>query len=265
MNKTTAELFSLDGKVAMVTAGAGWLGSAMSEALAESGAAVAVVDINPEATDKIVNELKARGLNAAGLSADVMSDRSLRQCIDDIADEYDRLDILVHAAFPFGAYSLEGITSEQLAEGFEKGPGANMVAAQQAAMHMRKVGGGSIINIGSMYGMVSHCPDVYENITQPLDVTYTAGKAAVIHLTRHLAVYWAKDNIRVNCISPGPFPQRDTPQKMPELVARISRKVPMGRFGQPWELKGAAVFLASEASSFMTGQNIVIDGGWTAW
>ena len=140
-----------------------------------------------------------------------------------------------------------------------------MIAAQQAAIHMRKVGGGSIINIGSMYGIVSHYPDVYENISKPLDVTYTAGKAAIIHMTRHMAVYWAKNNIRVNCISPGPFLQGDAPQRMPELVERISRKVPMGRFGQPWELKGATAFLASEASSFMTGHNIVIDGGWTIW
>ncbi len=265
MQKTISELFSLDGKVAIVTAGAGWLGSAMSQALAESGAKVAIVDINQEATDELVNELKAKGLKAAGFITDIMSDKPLRHCIDDIAAEYGRLDILIHGAFPFGAYSLEEITAEQLDKGFHNGSATNMIAAQQAAIHMRKVGGGSIINIASMYVIVSHCPDVYENISKPLDVTYTAGKVAIIHMTRHMAVYWAKDNIRVNCISPGPFPQRDTPKRMPELVERISRKVPMGRFGQPWELKGATVFLAPEASSFMTSQNIFIDGSWTIW
>ncbi len=179
--------------------------------------------------------------------------------------EFGRLDILVHAAFPFPSQSLEEITFEQLDQGFHNGPSANMVAAQQAAIHMRKTGGGTIINIGSMYGLVSHYPEMYEGHATPLAVTYTAGKAAIIHMTRHMAVYWAKDNIRVNCISPGPFPQRELSQRMPEFVERIRKKVPLGKIGQPWELKGAAVFLASAASSFITGQNIIIDGGWTVW
>jgi gluconate 5-dehydrogenase len=90
-------------------------------------------------------------------------------------------------------------------------------------------------------------------------------KGAVVHLTRHLAVYWAKDGIRVNAISPGPFPHDPLRAKLPEFIKRLEAKVPMGRMGDAWELKGAVAFLASRASSYMTGQNLVIDGGWTAW
>jgi NAD(P)-dependent dehydrogenase (short-subunit alcohol dehydrogenase family) len=265
MDVSLAKLFSLENKAAVVTGGAGWLGSALSESLAEAGATVAIVSIRNKSVDEIVGKLENRNLKAFGIVADAMNDTSLRESIDQAAARCGRLDILVHAAFPFQSHSPEEITFDQLDEGFHGGPGAAMVAAQQAAIHMRQTGGGAIVHIASMYGLVSHCPEMYEGLATPLAVTYTAGKAAIIQMTRHLAVYWAKDNIRVNCISPGPFPQPDVPQRMPEFVERIRKKVPLGRIGQPWELKGAAVFLASEASSFVTGQNLIVDGGWTAW
>ena len=121
---------------------------------------------------------------------------------------------------------------------------------------------GSVIMIGSMYGQVASYPDAYEDVCPASPVSYHALKGGVIHMTRHLAVYWAKDNVRVNCLSPGPFPGPKAPF---EMVDRLKTKSPMGRMGQPHELKGALVFLASEASSYMTGQNMTIDGGWTAW
>jgi len=103
---------------------------------------------------------------------------------------------------------------------------------------------------------------VYQDIGPASGVAYHTLKGGITQLTRHLAVYWAKDHVRVNTLSPGPFPQ---PRADARLVERLNHKVPMGRIGQPHELKGAAVFLASDASSYMTGQNLVIDGGWTAW
>jgi gluconate 5-dehydrogenase len=143
---------------------------------------------------------------------------------------------------------------------------AYFIAAQQAVRHMRRQGGGgSIINNASMYGLVASYPDAYEGLDVNSPPNYHAVKGAVIHLTRHLAVYWAKDRIRVNAISPGPFPHDHVSTHQDEFLRRLTTKVPLGRMGAPHELKGAAVFLASEASSYMTGQNIVIDGGWTAW
>jgi gluconate 5-dehydrogenase len=109
---------------------------------------------------------------------------------------------------------------------------------------------------------VASYPDAYEGVCTASPAGYHALKGSIIHLTRHLAVYWARDGVRVNCLSPGPFPASQT---SPELVRRLKTHCPMARMGQPHELKGAVVFLASDASSYMTGQNLVVDGGWTAW
>jgi NAD(P)-dependent dehydrogenase (short-subunit alcohol dehydrogenase family) len=119
-----------------------------------------------------------------------------------------------------------------------------------------------VVMLGSMYGLVGSYPDAYEGITAASPVAYHTLKGGIAQLTRHLAVYWAKDGVRVNTLSPGPFPPERVPE---EMVRRLINRSPMGRMGRPDELKGAIVFLASDASSYMTGQNLVIDGGWTAW
>jgi gluconate 5-dehydrogenase len=116
--------------------------------------------------------------------------------------------------------------------------------------------------IGSMYGLVGSYPDAYEGIGAANPVAYQTLKGGILQMTRHLAVYWAPDGVRVNSLSPGPFPAESA---SPEMVERLKGKSPMGRMGRPEELKGAIVFLASDASSYMTGQNLVVDGGWTAW
>ena len=116
--------------------------------------------------------------------------------------------------------------------------------------------------LGSMYGMVGSYPEAYEGIGPASPAAYHVLKGGIIHLTRHLAVYWAKSRVRVNCLSPGPFPG---PAAAAEMVERLKTKSPMARVGEPHELKGALLFLASDASSYVTGQNLVVDGGWTAW
>ncbi|MCP4812568.1 MAG: SDR family oxidoreductase, partial [Planctomycetaceae bacterium] len=121
---------------------------------------------------------------------------------------------------------------------------------------------GNIVMLGSMYGMVASYPDAYADVCAASSVAYHALKGGVIHMTRHLAIYWADDQVRVNCLSPGPFPNENAPQ---EMVARLCSKSPMKRMGAPHELKGAVLFLASDASSYVTGQNLVVDGGWTSW
>ena len=121
---------------------------------------------------------------------------------------------------------------------------------------------GSIVMIGSMYGVVGSYPDAYKDVCVASPVQYHALKGGIIHMTRHLAVYWAKDNVRVNCLSPGPFPSQ---KAHPEMVERLKQKSPMARMGQPEELKGPLLLLASRAGSYITGQNLLVDGGWTAW
>lgn len=121
---------------------------------------------------------------------------------------------------------------------------------------------GSVVMLGSMYGVVGSYPDAYAGVCPASPVHYHTLKGGIIHMTRHLAVYWAKDGVRVNCLSPGPFPSEKAPQ---EMVQRLHTKSPMNRMGQPHELKGALLLLASDAGSYITGQNLLVDGGWTAW
>ena len=116
-----------------------------------------------------------------------------------------------------------------------------------------------------MYGVVASYPDAYEGFDINSPPTYHGLKGGLVHLTRHLAVYWAKDNIRVNAICPGAFPSQRVHDDLPQFIERLEQKVPMGRMGKPHELKGLVVLLASEAGSYLTGQNILVDGGWTAW
>lgn len=116
--------------------------------------------------------------------------------------------------------------------------------------------------IGSMYGVVGSYPDAYEDIAPASPVHYHTLKGGIIHMTRHLAVYWAKDQVRVNCLSPGPFPSHKAPR---EMVERLIEKSPMKRMGLPHELKGAMLLLVSDAGSYITGQNLLVDGGWTSW
>ncbi|NNE90948.1 MAG: SDR family oxidoreductase, partial [Verrucomicrobiales bacterium] len=120
----------------------------------------------------------------------------------------------------------------------------------------------NIVMIGSMYGVVGSYPDAYEDICSASPVHYHTLKGGIVHMTRHLAVYWARDKIRVNCLSPGPFPSWNA---SPVMVERLCEKSPMKRMGLPAELKGALLLLASDAGSYITGQNLIVDGGWTAW
>ena len=120
----------------------------------------------------------------------------------------------------------------------------------------------SIIMLGSMYGVVGSYPDAYEGVCPASPVHYHTLKGGIIHMTRHLAVYWARDNVRVNCLSPGPFPSEKAPT---DMVERLCTKSPMQRMGLPHELKGPLLLLAGDAGSYITGQNLIVDGGWTAW
>lgn len=261
--RTVQELFDLSGKVALVTGGAGWLGTAMSEALAEAGARVAVASRTLDNCQALVDRLPGAGHMA--LKLDVQSEDSIRSVIDEIAGSAGRFDILVNNAYNGRAPDIDNATAEDFQVSFNGGLTSYFVAAQQARKHMLKVGGGSVINIASMYGMVASYPDAYVGFDINSPPTYHALKGGVIHLTRHLGIYWAQENIRVNALSPGPFPPPRVSGKMAEFVERLKTKSPMGRMGKRDEVKGAALFLSADASSYVTGQNIVVDGGWTAW
>lgn len=262
LEPTLRELFDLTGKVAIVTGGAGYLGTAMCEALADAGARVVVASRNLAKCEVLAKKLGSYHL---GLRLDQDKPDSISALIEETVKRMGRIDILVNNAYSGPLPSIDTATPEDMDRSLHTGVTGYFLLAREAARHMREVGGGSIINIASMYGLVASYPEVYVGMTVKSPPNYHAVKGAVIHLTRHLAVYWAKDGIRVNAISPGPFPHDSLRQANPEFINRLKAKVPMGRMGEPWELKGAVVFLASRASSYVTGQNIVVDGGWTAW
>ncbi len=265
----TNELFSLKNQVAVVTGGAGWIGSHISEALAEAGAHVYVADINEPNVTTCLERLRSRGLKADGWIGDILTDKTARAMIDDIAAATGRLDVLVNCAVKTKSSALDDVSFDDLQFSFEAAS-ACLVTAQQAVLEMRKHGGGRIINIGSMYGQVTGYPDVYKDLVPPNPIPYQAAKAAVHHMTKYMAVYWAKDNIRVNAISPGPVPNPgktaySVNPAFQTFVERLSQRTPLGRVGTPDEFRGPALFLASAASSFITGQILFVDGGWTSW
>ena len=263
MDPRIEHLFDLSGRVALVTGGAGWLGRAMCHALAEAGARVVLASRNLDQCRQLASELPGQ---AAAFQLDLNQEQAVRGLIDQVVEQFGGIDVLVNNAYSGPRATLTDATAEDFQQSFLTGLTAYFVAAQQAAHHMRALGrGGSIINIASMYGIVGSYPEVYMGSDLNSPPNYHAVKGAVIQLTRHLAVYWAAQNIRVNALSPGAFPQQQVTQEREDFIRRLSSKVPLGRMGQPHELKGAIVFLASEASSYMTGQNLVIDGGWTAW
>ena len=177
-----------------------------------------------------------------------------------------QIDILINNAYGGTAPDINIATAEDFDRAYHVGVTAYFLLARDVMLHLKeRQVSGSIINIASMYGVVASYPDAYDELPVNSPPNYHALKGSLVHLTRHLAVYWARYNVRVNAISPGPFPKPQVRQDIADFIPRLEEKVPLGRMGIPEELKGAVVLLASDAGSYITGQNLLIDGGWTAW
>jgi len=259
-----AEMFSLDGKVAVVTGGAGHLGYYISLALAEAGAEVYLGSTNYEKCRAAAARISEKtGRQAKGVFIDIRSTEVIRKSFADIALETGQIDILVNNAFYCSGQGAD-IEERDWQIGLDGTVGSVYRATQGVVPFMEKTKTGSIINIASMYGMVSPDHSVYNKPEYANPPNYGAGKAAVIQFSRYAACHLAKKGIRVNSVSPGPFPTAQV-QTDKEFITALEKKVPLGRIGQPPEIKGIIVFLASEAASYVTGANFCIDGGWTAW
>lgn len=260
---TISQLFSLRGKVALLTGGCGHLGSAMARGLAEAGASV-IVTSRDEGKAKDAAALLPRqdGATHFGLALDHMQPETLPATFEKAASLAGPIDVLVNNGHEALGKDWTDVTAEEFARHLANAAGYFELARLVRNHAVQRKSAASIIQIGSMYGVVGSYPEAYAGAVAASPVAYHALKGGIVHMTRHLAVYWAKDRVRVNCLSPGPFPKESANA---EMVARLCTKSPMGRMGEPWELKGAVVFLASEASSYLTGQNLLIDGGWTAW
>lgn len=254
------ERFDLHGQVALVTGGGRGLGRFIAEGLAEAGARVALASRKLEACEDTAAAIRAAGGDAFAVQADVSEPEQVDSLVDDVLGEAGRIDVLVNNAAlgwaaPFFDYPLEG---------WDRVFGLNVrgvfLLSQRVAREMKERGGGSIIQISSLSARFGASDE-----EQPV-VAYMASKGAVEALTRDMAVKLAPHGIRVNAIAPGPF---DTDMFRgikgdPETLARHDRQVPMGRAGQADDIKGVAVFLASAASSYVTGTILTVDGGISA-
>jgi NAD(P)-dependent dehydrogenase (short-subunit alcohol dehydrogenase family) len=258
------QLLDLSGKVAIVTGAAGWLGSAMSRALAEAGATLVVTSRDADRAAEFAATLPGSGHIGLALSQEETDE--IPGFVAEVVARLGRVDVLVNNAYGTTAPSIDSASAEDFDRAYHTGVTAYFLLAREVVNHLRERSApGSIINIGSMYGVVASYPDAYAGLPVNSPPNYHGLKGGLIHLTRHLAVYWAKDRVRVNAISPGAFPSPRVREGQPEFIERLNGKVPMGRMGEPEELKGLVVLLASDAGGYLTGQNILVDGGWTAW
>jgi len=257
------DLFDLSGRTALVTGATGHLGSAMAAALAEAGATVIASSRSyehaVEAAAALPTPKSQRHLPTAidHLDADAAS-----RAFDDAVARAGGVDILVNNAHEPLGDDWTTVTAEQFDRQLSNATGYFVLARKLRDHAVGRQAPGIIVMLGSMYGVVGSYPDAYAGIGPANPVAYQALKGGVIQMTRHLAVYWAKDRIRVNCLSPGPFPRATASV---EFLDRLSARSPLGRIGAPHELKGALLLLASDAGSYITGQNLLVDGGWTAW
>ena len=260
---TVQELFDLTGRHVLITGASGWLGVSFAQAMAESGASVVVSSRDMDRAQETAAVLPSPGgALHHGIQLDHMEPRSLEKGFRDAVDIAGKLDILINNGLEALSKDIDDVSFEEFAYHQTNNAGYFTLAR---LMHNHAVDQGraaSIVMIGSMYGVVGSYPDAYDGLDFSSPVAYHALKGGTIHLTRHLAVYWARDNVRVNCLSPGPFPKDVV---IENVITRLSAKSPMKRMGRPHELKGALLLLASDAGSYITGQNILVDGGWTAW
>lgn len=260
---TVQELFSLAGKVALLTGGCGHLGAALARALAEAGASVVLTSRDEAKAQAAASQLPvSNGARHWGIGLDHMDPATLPTTFDRIVDAAGKVDILVNNGHEALAADWTTVAAEQFSRHLANATGYFELARlvrNHAVAHARPA---SIVLLGSMYGVVGSYPEAYADVTSASPVAYHTLKGGIVHMTRHLAVYWAADNVRVNCLSPGPFPRATAPAAM---VERLCEKSPLRRMGAPHELKGALLFLVSDASSYVTGHNLIVDGGWTAW
>lgn len=268
------KMFDMTGRTVIVTGGPGLLGRQYCRTLAEAGANVVAADINEEGAKVLAEELIQAGYKALGVGVDVTSQESTEAMVKQALDAYGSVDVLINSAALDPKFDPENVgkhgsdfesfSLEMWQQALDVNLTGLFLCSQAVSKPMLAQEKGVIINICSTYGLVGPDQRLYEREGQPRQykpVTYTVTKAGVIGLTKYLATYYAGKNIRVNALSPGGvFNDHDD-----EFVEKYSYRTVMGRMAEQDEMNGAILFLASDASSYMTGSNLVVDGGWTAW
>jgi len=249
-------LFDLTGRTAIVTGGSRGLGAEMAEGLAEAGAAVFLAARREEWLTPTVERMTDHGFQCSGALCDVSKKEDVARCVAEALGAFGRVDILVNnAGITWGA-AAEEMPLEKWKAVLDVNLTGAFLFSQAAGKHMLERGSGSIVNVSSISGLTGSLH------TEGL-AGYAASKAGLLGLTRELAARWGSRGVRVNAIAPGFFPSRMTEKALARMREQYEASVPLGRIGRSGEIKGLVVFLASEASSYITGQTIVVDGGAT--
>ena len=257
-------LFDLSGTTILLTGATGHLGRALAHGLAHAGARLVVSSRSMTSAERVAEELASpSGMRHIATQIDHLDQDSLQQGFERAVAEAGTIDGLFANGHQANGADWKSVTSDEFNQQLQNATGYFMLARLLRDHLVSRSASGSVIFLGSMYGLVGSYPDAYAGIRPASPVAYHALKGGLIQMTRHLAVYWAADKVRVNCLSPGPFPTQ-TPANE-KLIENLKKHSPMGRMGNAEELVGPAIFLASNASSYVTGHNLVVDGGWTAW
>lgn len=264
--------FTLDSRVVVVTGAAGLLGSRYVRSLAAAGAHVVAADLDLDECEKVLSPIPGRHM---AVEVDITDEKSVTAMTELVMADFGRVNALVNNAAasdmverPALAADLsrfEAYPIEEWRRMLDANVTGTFLVSQSVGAVMAEAGGGSIVNIASTYGMVGPDQSLYRRSdgTQPFykSPAYPASKGAVIAFTRYLAAYWGHRGVRVNTLSPGGVENRQDD----EFVRSYSQRTPLGRMASPSDYSGAVVFLCSDASLYMTGANLVVDGGWTAW
>lgn len=262
--RTIKELQNLTGKIALVTGGAGYLGRAICETLSELGAIVIIASRDKVKCEDFAKELSVKfGTDAYGLEVDITNTDSLQKVKEYLISNFGRLDILINDAWSGKKNSFESISFDDWNYDVNVCLNGPFYTIKLLVDLMNR--GSRILNVSSMYGIVAPDYTMYTGTDHVNPPSYGAAKAGIIQLTKYLASFLAPKGINVNSISPGAFPFAITLENFPTFGDRLKSKNMCNRVGTPEDLKGVIALLCSDASNYITGQNLSIDGGWTAW
>lgn len=257
------QTFNLNSKTVLITGGYGFLGKAITESLLFHGAQVYVLGHNKDKFQETFKELGSNNPNLFFENFDISNTHEIKSVYKKIYLKTGKIDVLINNAFYSKGQSPENMTDDEWEIGVDGTLSSVFRCIREIIPYFKKENSGKIINVSSMYGIVAPQFEIYDKTPQFLNPPhYGAAKAGIIQLTKYYASYLGNLGINVNTVTPGPFPSLQV-QKEKEFLEELKKKTCLNKIGKPEDLAGAFVFLASDASSFITGQNLIIDGGWT--